>query len=566
MADKFQVFEDWLVHNGARFPKLELRDYGNEVRGVHAKSHLKEDEIIVEIPQQLLITVEMGKETDIGRKILDSDIELDAPKHIFLMLFMLIDRKRPDSFFKPYYDTLPATLSNMPIFWSGEELSELAGSFLLTQIAERKAAIENDYKSICDLCPEFVDVCTMHEFSVARMMVCSRNFGIMINGLKTAALVPLADMLNHYRPRHTKWEFDDGLDSFTITTLDGIGGGCQVYDSYGQKDCHRFLLNYGFAPESNVEPDGYNPNEVPLVVSLDEGSDPLFMQKILTFGLDGNMPSRRIRVTSFDGEAYRTLFAFLRIAVANDADMSMLMHTRSGASLRHIHEADTYLNHRNEYACLMKLKTLLTSLLAQYPRTLEEDMRLLRETIPSSSSSSAASDSKDGAHEEHKGEERESKADDSSDAPNYVIPMYSNRRHAMIQVRGEKEVLHTYMRLCDLGMGILDSTHDGEVQQFTDQIRQEAFGNAVIAYIRMVAVPIYYTRKTLRIKEARERAEREDREDMTRRLAGTSVSTMVGGDGSAVDGPSTGRRRPSFEDGKGSADGEKSDLSRPTIL
>lgn len=36
----------------------------------------------------------------VGRVILDSDLDLDAPKHIMLMLFLLVDRKKPDSFFK----------------------------------------------------------------------------------------------------------------------------------------------------------------------------------------------------------------------------------------------------------------------------------------------------------------------------------------------------------------------------------------------------------------------------------------------------------------------------------
>ena len=53
----------------------------------------------------------------------------------------------------------------------------------------------------------------------ARMCVCSRNFGLVINGIRTAALVPFADMLNHYRPRESKWQFDDTLQGFTITAV-----------------------------------------------------------------------------------------------------------------------------------------------------------------------------------------------------------------------------------------------------------------------------------------------------------------------------------------------------------
>ena len=48
----------------------------------------------------------MGKATDVGRAVLEAGLELDAPKHIFLMLFLLLDRCNSDSFFRPYYDVL----------------------------------------------------------------------------------------------------------------------------------------------------------------------------------------------------------------------------------------------------------------------------------------------------------------------------------------------------------------------------------------------------------------------------------------------------------------------------
>jgi hypothetical protein len=46
--------------------------------------------------------------------------------------------------------------------------------------------------------------------------------------------------------------------------------GPQVFDSYGQKCNHRFLLNYGFAVENNRELDGFCPNEVPIELSIPE--------------------------------------------------------------------------------------------------------------------------------------------------------------------------------------------------------------------------------------------------------------------------------------------------------
>ena len=246
-------------------------DGSNEMRSVHATTPIPPQTTCVSIPKSCLITVEMGQQTPIGKAVLHSDIELDAPKHIFLMIYLLWDRKMhgSKSFFAPYYDTLPQTLRNMPIFWNEVELQYLQGSHLLSQIQDRAAAIQQDYDRICTLTPEFGGIATIEEFRWARMIVCSRNFGLLINGDRTSALVPYADMLNHHRPRETKWTYCENSQSFTITTLQSIGAGCQVYDSYGQKCNHRFLLNYGFCVERNVEVDGFCPNEVPVEVGLD---------------------------------------------------------------------------------------------------------------------------------------------------------------------------------------------------------------------------------------------------------------------------------------------------------
>ena len=64
--DRFEIFEQWLLKNGTKFNKLELRDYGNEVRGCHATKDIVDDEIIIQVPLRCLITVEMGKETDVS--------------------------------------------------------------------------------------------------------------------------------------------------------------------------------------------------------------------------------------------------------------------------------------------------------------------------------------------------------------------------------------------------------------------------------------------------------------------------------------------------------------------
>jgi len=504
------------------------------MRGVHARTHIPPNTVCVTIPRRCLITVEMGQATPIGQAILDSDLDLDAPKHIFLMIYLLWDRKvnGPSSFFHPYYDILPKTLCNMPIFWTPEELSYLEGSYLLTQIADRNEAIAEDYHSICQIAP-LAQICTLDEFKWARMCVCSRNFGLQIDGHRTSALVPHADMLNHYRPRETKWTFDEDRQAFTITryvfgpqihfvrflglrllifclsahpvncdSLQHIPTGAQVYDSYGQKCNHRFLLNYGFAVEDNREIDGFCPDEVPLELYVSP-EDPLFSQKLdfWTRGEIGatststthhhpsqqqqqNAPSstslqknnynqshpisvstgssaafsssstnhaaspviKRIRICVSNNENTRLLFSLLRALVCNreelravtspvssEASVSRAMFgltadpgrtatSTSAGSTTTYYRTCRDIRHpiglRNERAAMRLLLEVIGRQLARYPTSLAQDV---------------------------------------SDLMNeHAYPRFSNRRHAKIQVRGEKEVLHHFARWARTALDVLE--------------------------------------------------------------------------------------------------------------
>ena len=94
--DKFSLFLDWLRTNGGSHDQLTLQKYADEMRGVHAAHDIVPDETICTIPLKCLITVEMGKATEVGRKVSMHNLQLDAPKHVYVMLFMLMDMQVRD--------------------------------------------------------------------------------------------------------------------------------------------------------------------------------------------------------------------------------------------------------------------------------------------------------------------------------------------------------------------------------------------------------------------------------------------------------------------------------------
>jgi histone-lysine N-methyltransferase SETD3 len=83
-------------------------------------------------------------------------------------------------------------------------------------IKRKKADIEEDFKEIVAILPSLRHILTYEKFVWARMIVSSRIFGIIINGKKTDALVPIADMLNHKIPKMTSWFFSDERKGFVV--------------------------------------------------------------------------------------------------------------------------------------------------------------------------------------------------------------------------------------------------------------------------------------------------------------------------------------------------------------
>ena len=116
--DKFDVFVQWIEENGGHFPKLHLKEYAEGNRGVHATEVINDQELVMSIPYRCVFTVEMGKATPTGELVVKSNIEgrFDAPKHIYLMLFLLIDSENENSFFQPYYRILPQFLGGCLYF------------------------------------------------------------------------------------------------------------------------------------------------------------------------------------------------------------------------------------------------------------------------------------------------------------------------------------------------------------------------------------------------------------------------------------------------------------------
>eukprot|EP00479_Gromia_sphaerica_P013995 TRINITY_DN809_c0_g1_i3.p1 TRINITY_DN809_c0_g1~~TRINITY_DN809_c0_g1_i3.p1 ORF type:complete len:201 (+),score=47.69 TRINITY_DN809_c0_g1_i3:983-1585(+) len=194
----------------------------------------------------------------------------------------------------------------MPIFFGDDELKYLKGSFSLDKIADRIDSLKTEYDNLCRHVHEFRRF-THEEFVWARLVVITRIFGLVIKGTKTDGLVPMADMLNHKRPRETKWTFSDAENGFIITTLKGMSSGDEVYDSYGRKCNSRFFVNYGFSLDENED------NEVVMGLRIPK-SDPHYSMKVRFLGGNPNSVHREYQIPmSYKEKKTKECFSFFAL-------------------------------------------------------------------------------------------------------------------------------------------------------------------------------------------------------------------------------------------------------------
>ena len=184
-----------------------------DYRGIHITENCDKDTCILQVSPKCLITTDLAKASVIGSKILQSHYRVRS-SHSYVAAFILQERAKPHSFWKPYLDILPKSYRHMPQCLDETALLWLKGSLCLPEIRARQASYALEYKNICSHVPEFSRF-SEADFLWARLVVLTRIFGITVQGKKTSGLVPMADMLNHKRPPETYWTFDDKVLSPT---------------------------------------------------------------------------------------------------------------------------------------------------------------------------------------------------------------------------------------------------------------------------------------------------------------------------------------------------------------
>ena len=338
--------------------KIEV-DFNSDCdRFCRATEEIFDKDILVRVPLEALMTLDSARKSQLGIYFTPQlEKKLNSPHHSLLSTFMLTEIDKGDkSKWKYYFDFLPSSYDNFPIFYGEKEFAYLKGTQFLELLQKKKKEMKEDYDLLINVIPGYSKY-DYNLFKKMREVISSRVFGVTIKGKKNDIIAPYADMLNHKRPRQTHWNFDDACNSFVIKGAANVKKGEEVFDSYGIKCNSRFLLNYGFTVENNED------NEFKIILILNESS-PYFKEKMAYLG--GKNITKKFSLVLNQGDKKNLqFFSFLRFILYNKPNFKDI-DTSKPISLQ------------NEIVLFNKLKELMNAYLNKYPTTLDYDIEYFK--------------------------------------------------------------------------------------------------------------------------------------------------------------------------------------------
>ncbi len=298
---------------GLYLNKIEISFNNDCDRFCRATEDIFEKDILIKVPLEALMTLDEARQSQLGVYFTPQlEKKLNSPHHSLLSTFMLTEiEKGSKSKWKYYFDFLPASYNNFPIFYGEKEFSYLKGTQFLELLQKKKKEMKEDYELLTHVIPGY----SKYDYNLFRKMrevISSRVFGVTIKGKKNDIIAPYADMLNHKRPRQTHWNFDDTCNAFIIKSVTNVKKGDEVFDSYGIKCNSRFLLNYGFTVENNED------NEFKIILILNENS-PYFREKMEYLGGKNFTKKFSLVINQSDNKILQ-FFSFLRFILYNKAN------------------------------------------------------------------------------------------------------------------------------------------------------------------------------------------------------------------------------------------------------
>jgi len=236
-------------------PKLIPNETSNINRYIITKEKIKKDEILLIIPDEILIS-KLHK--SINYKCIEAYGLIEEYEYECVVYFMTIDKYNPSSIFKPYYDYLPKINISDFVFSFNEEEKKLFKDTGITEgIRTYEFFLDKALRPVEQRLKEFAKKNKikyeeiLEEFKYNFIMVGTRNFGRRDSIFDVNTMVPYLDLINHSDKNNTDWNYDENEGAYILTAIKDIEKNEEITDSYGKFMNSRLYETYGFVIPGN---------------------------------------------------------------------------------------------------------------------------------------------------------------------------------------------------------------------------------------------------------------------------------------------------------------------------
>ncbi|XP_065364244.1 actin-histidine N-methyltransferase isoform X2 [Calliphora vicina] len=358
--NKVKQFYKWASYNGVRYDCFKFQKFPDLHYGLIANEDIIKDDLILSIPRKLMLT---GEHLDCTM--------FDRLPNMKLVLALIEESLKPDSFWRPYIDILPNSY-NTVLYFTVEEMSELNGSNALPTILEFCKNVTRTYVEIYYIrrdMPQF----NYDLFRWAVSTVMTRENLIPrskpLPGEETpstiAALIPFWDMANHRNGSISSF-FNVETQEMESKAQEDFKKGEQVFIHYGDRSNAELMTHNGFINAQNPK------DSVTIKLGLST-SDALFAKRNQLLQLLNIPKTCELKVLPPPEHISSELLGFVRVFNMNEEQLDHWITSERAMDLLHI---DCALETELESKTWQYLQIRLMLLLRAFFTTLEDDENL----------------------------------------------------------------------------------------------------------------------------------------------------------------------------------------------
>lgn len=114
-----------------------------------------------------------------------------------LAVSILQETYNPESYWAPYFATIPKHYGHLPSEWIQSDLDYLQHTGLLEIIQKRRTLLHDSYQILCSFFENFSYFFSEYDYRMAYYTVQARSFGVIVKDAMWEVIVPVIDMIDH---------------------------------------------------------------------------------------------------------------------------------------------------------------------------------------------------------------------------------------------------------------------------------------------------------------------------------------------------------------------------------